>query len=47
MSFTEYRQAVNDALAALAAEHGADIPDIELDDLTHHVADVLDEYRNR
>ena len=31
---------VNDALSALAAEHGQDIDDDVLNDLTHHVADV-------
>lgn len=44
---TEFRYAVNDALTALAQQFGAALPDEELNELTHHVADVLAEYRNR
>lgn len=36
------RYRVNDALAALAAEMGSEIDDEILNDLTHHVANVLE-----
>jgi hypothetical protein len=36
------RYLVNDALSALASDHGVELEDDTLNELTHHVADVLD-----
>lgn len=36
------RYLVNDALSALASDHGVQLEDDTLNELTHHVADVLD-----
>lgn len=47
MSETDFRYAVNDELTALAERFRARIPDDVLNELTHHVADVLAEYRDR
>lgn len=40
MAVDRYR--VNDALTALAAECGVEMPDEQLNELTHHVADEID-----
>lgn len=45
MDVDRYR--VNDTLTALAAEHGVTLDDDVLNELTHHVSDVIEDAATR